>query len=263
MNRNLFSTLCCALLCSIFFCTTIQAQTKQLSIVKPYAPLLQRESASANIELYLDGFEIENLCSGKIVQQSWHLLDSNKTVLKNTFARDCQELFPTLYRFSKNDATKKFYVRYKVINNCGNIDSIDYLIDLNSVKPRKFECGQGILVDLLPLTNNVMFSALQFHTELTSEKATEFRIDKPYSLNHGYIFQKGVPLHDTISANCLGILMLRIWAKYPNTDWNFCTTYAEIQNNFGATPFGRCDYCMFGVGQQYAKGRAHLLFVPS
>jgi hypothetical protein len=78
MNRNFISTLCCALLCSVLFCTAGQAQTKKLSIVKAQTPLL---SGTRNgVTLLAQGFSVENACNAND-SKSWLLLDSAKKVL--------------------------------------------------------------------------------------------------------------------------------------------------------------------------------------
>jgi hypothetical protein len=114
----------------------------------------------------------------------------------------------------------------------------------------KLNCYVGLSIDLLPTTNEVPLYASYFVADASDKKYDikdlKFKIQIPAaSSNAIYDASKA---KEVVSVSCVGILPITLWAINPDGETDRCDTYADIQNNMGATPIaGGCQGILSGT----------------
>ena len=212
MNRNLFSTLCCALLCSVFFCPVAQAQ---LTIVSAKAPQLTFDSDE--IRLNANGFNIENNSCDFNVIKSWSILNANKVPIityNNT-------IFSAYHRFEEVDLDKKYYFRYSVKDTCGNRDSVDFLLDLKKEMLLNFEC---VPVIIGANEHRGFVKANEFYrSKQPNSQPVELKIE---GTRQFYFNPNKLPA-DSLPINC-SMFTIRLSVREEKKEWQTCITYLYV-----------------------------------
>jgi hypothetical protein len=228
-------------------------------ISNPQTPTLVAEG-KCGLKLTVGGFDATDACA-PVVAKTWELLDANKAPFSTRIpSLATASTFPGSHTFSTADYGKKFYVRYKAEDKCGNIDVKDYLVEPKDIiKPTPI-CYQGLSADLMPTTGEVWLAAWQFDAgsadgcgvdvtkialapavanpspatnarQFGHDNSVELRIERG---TPG--FGTGIPTTNMIWVGCVGIVPIRIWAIDAAGNADYCDTYVDVQNNMGATP---------------------------
>ncbi|MFZ4545026.1 MAG: dockerin type I domain-containing protein, partial [Saprospiraceae bacterium] len=235
------------------------------TISNAVAPTLLKEG-KCNLKLFIGGFDAADQCA-PIVDKSWSLLDVNKNAIvistSPTVIYAGGKSFPASYSLSSDDFGKKFYVRYKAEDRCGNIEVRDYLIEPSDVIKPTTVCYQGLSADLMPTTGEVWLSATMFdagssdgckadarnatllpavanaapatnNRMFSADNTVELRIER--ASGTPLAFGTSVPATNMIWVGCTGIVPIRLWSIDAAGNTDYCDTYVQIQNNMNATP---------------------------
>ncbi len=233
-------------------------------ITNEIAPALVREGKCI-LKLTMGGFDANDQCA-PVVDKSWSLLDINKNPVvtgtnPTTYAGG--RTFPAAYTFTAADFGKKYYLRYRAEDRCGNLEVRDYLIEPTDIIKPTTVCYQGLSADLLPTTGEVCLTATMFdagssdgcgidarnsvilpavsnqppssNTRIFSaDNTVELRIER--ASGNPLSFGNSVPTTNMVWIGCTGIVPIRLWSIDAAGNADFCDTYVQIQNNMNAVP---------------------------
>jgi hypothetical protein len=236
--------------------------TQKPEITNPQTPVLAGEG-KCGLKLTVGGFDATDACA-PVTAKTWSLLDANKVAIAPAVGGST---FPATYTFSTADYGKKFYVRYRAEDRCGNIDIRDYLVEPKDIIKPTPVCYQGLSIDLMPTTREAWISATMFDAgssdgcKVDATKATilpavanpapatnarQFSADNTVELRLEIAtgtppaFGTGVPATNMVWVNCVGIVPVRLWAIDAAGNADYCDTYVDVQNNMGAQNVANC-----------------------
>ena len=152
-----------------------------------------------------------------------------------------------------------YIVRYRASDNCGNVVTADKAININDAKKPTPVCFQGLSVDLMPTTGNVMIAAsmlnagsydnctlegvwIQTPAPGPGHSITEYTVLTSADPN---VNMTTVATPKTVAKNvqfaCVGFQTVALWAKDAAGNWDYCETYVDVQNNMGAPNVPNCN----------------------
>ncbi len=127
-------------------------------------------------------------------------------------------------------------------------------------------CYQGLSVDILPTTNNVILFGKHFVADYSDKKYDikdlKIKIQIPSAAKDATY--DATKAKDEAIADCVGIVPVTIWVVNPEGQTERCDTYVDVQNNMGATltncPLQPSGICIMpdvrAVGLDFGKARA-------
>ena len=227
-------------------------------------PAIVREG-KCTLKLTMGGFDANDQCA-PVVDKSWSLLDGNKNPIvtgTNPVTYAGGKVFPAAYTFTAADFGKKYYLRYRAEDRCGNLEVRDYLIEPSDIIKPTTVCYQGLSADLMPTTGEVCLTAVMFdagssdgcgvdarnsvilpavsnqapsaNTRMFSaDNTVELRIER--ASGNPLTFGNSVPTTNMIWIGCTGIVPIRLWSIDAAGNADYCDTYVQIQNNMNAVP---------------------------
>ena len=152
-----------------------------------------------------------------------------------------------------------YIIRYRASDNCGNLVTADKAITIADAKKPTPVCFQGLSVDLMPTTGNVMIAAnllnagsydnctlegvwIQTPAPGPGHSITEYTVLTSADPN---VNMTTVATPKTIAKNvqfaCVGYQTVALWAKDAAGNWDYCETYVDVQNNMGAPNVPNCN----------------------
>jgi subtilisin-like proprotein convertase family protein len=153
--------------------------------------------------------------------------------------------FPAEYTFGSADFGKTFTVRYTVTDLCGNVALANIDVTPNDIIKPTPVCYQGLSVDLMPTTSNVMVMAAQFNAgssdNCTAAQNLQLFIEK------GPNFGTTTPTTNMLTIDCKGLVPIRFWVVDAAGNADYCDTYVDVQNNMGATVSNCPDITVTGA----------------
>jgi hypothetical protein len=229
-----------------FVSNNIEAQ--KISILNTKQPTLKWIDNS--IYLYYSGFNVIDGCNDK-PKQTAIIYDTKKNLIHRNELNSTN--FVGCYSFSQDQVKENYYLVFKAVDSCGQVDSVSYFLELNKVPKPRMSCISGLSLDLMPMTGEVWTVPQQYYQDKTNGKElpTDLRIDAVFIMEQ---FSLTPPIDKMISIGCTGIVPLRIWAKYPDGNWETCDTYVDVQNNMGATPKNNNCNQVCSLPGYYIKG---------
>ena len=149
----------------------------------------------------------------------------------------------------------KYIVRYLANDNCGNFASTDVAIDVKDVKKPTPVCFQGLSVDLMPTTGNVMIpcsilNAGSYDNCPGFECFVQTPAPGPGAATPTNILTGANDMVTSagpagqvaknVMFSCVGIQTVALWIKDSAGNWDYCETYVDVQNNMGAPNVPAC-----------------------
>jgi subtilisin-like proprotein convertase family protein len=152
-----------------------------------------------------------------------------------------------------------YIIRYRASDNCGNLVTSDKAIAITDAKKPTPVCFQGLSVDLMPTTGNVMIAAnllnagsydnctlegvwIQTPAPGPGHSITEYTVLTSADPN---VNMTTIATPKTIAKNvqfaCVGYQTVALWAKDAAGNWDYCETYVDVQNNMGAPNVPNCN----------------------
>ena len=148
----------------------------------------------------------------------------------------------------------KYIVRYLANDNCGNFNSTDVAIDVKDVKKPTPVCFQGLSVDLMPTTGNVMVPCSVLNAgSYDNCPGIECFVQTPapgpgkgtptdVDATAGGMTTLATPnkVAKNVMFECVGIQTVALWIRDASGNWDYCETYVDVQNNMGAPNVPNC-----------------------
>jgi hypothetical protein len=190
-------------------------------------------------------------CTGKISYTYEIVRVSDNTVIATGGASGSKEF--TSAEFGA------YIIRYRASDNCGNLVTSDKAITISDAKKPTPVCFQGLSVDLMPTTGNVMIAAnalnagsydnctlegvwIQTPAPGPGHNITEYTVLTSADPN---VNMTTAATPKTIAKNvqfeCVGYQTVALWAKDAAGNWDYCETYVDVQNNMGAPNVPNCN----------------------
>jgi Secretion system C-terminal sorting domain/Dockerin type I domain len=191
-------------------------------------------------------------CTG-IVGTSYQLVNSSNVVVGGTTFGGTHT---TNFGGSGELPFGKYTVRYIANDNCGNYASTDVAIDVKDVKKPTPVCFQGLSVDLMPTTGNVMIPCSAFNAGsydncpgiecFVQIPAPGPGASAPTNILTGAndMVTAGGPkgqVAKNVMFECVGYQTVALWIKDASNNWDYCETYVDVQNNMGAPNVPNCN----------------------
>ncbi len=184
-------------------------------------------------------------CTGKIATYYEIYNTSNVKVAGPT------STFPSTVKFggTGNTAFGTYTVRWFASDNCGNLSSVDEVVVVKDAKKPTPICFNGLSVDIMPTTGNVMVSCSLFdagsydncqldgcYIQVPAPGAGADITKLVIDATANGMTDKSTPskLAKNVVFNCTGPQTVALWVKDAAGNWDYCETYIEVQNNMGA-----------------------------
>ncbi len=138
--------------------------------------------------------------------------------------------------FNKDDFGS-YTVRFKASDNCGNFTSSDKALNINDKKKPTPVCYQGLSASLMPTTGMASLDATQFdagsYDNCTTHANLKFRIESPASTA---VVGTVPPSTTSLTFNCKGLKIVRLWAIDEAGNADYCDTYVDLQYPWEGAP---------------------------
>jgi hypothetical protein len=138
--------------------------------------------------------------------------------------------------FNKDDFGA-YTVRFKASDNCGNFTSSDKALNINDKKKPTPVCYQGLSAALMPATGMVSVDATQFdagsYDNCTTHANLKFRIESPANTS---VVGTVPPSTSSLTFNCKGLKIVRLWAIDEAGNADYCDTYVDLQYPWEGAP---------------------------
>ena len=207
----------------------------------PTSIKLEPFAKECKVNITLPKISVSDVCSDKI-DTSWSIINKSTLAVVKTGVS-----LPYTHTFGSADFGKTFIVQYKMTDRCGNFayHTIE-VTPKDIVKPTPV-CYQGLSVDLLPTTGNVMLMAPQFDAgsydgnNCTATANLKVRIERgtpgfsTFSVNADNQVILPTAALDMVTIDCKGVVPIRLWVTDAAGNSDYCDTYVDVQNNMGAT----------------------------
>jgi Secretion system C-terminal sorting domain/Dockerin type I domain len=174
-------------------------------------------------------------CTG-VTATSWQLVNSSNVIATSG------STFPGGVNFGGTGelAFGNYTVRYIATDKCGNFASTDVAVTIKDAKKPTPICFQGLSIDLMPTSGNVMVNAKTFDAGSYDNcpGTLTYKIQTPApGANASYDATKAL---DMATFSCVGLQTVALWVGDAAGNWDYCETYIEVQNNMGAPNVPNC-----------------------
>lgn len=200
---------------------------------------LQPVGKECKVKITIPAITATDVCSNSF-NMSWSIINNStqQVVTSGT-------TFPAEYTFVSADFGKTFKVRYTVGDQCGNIAIADIEVSPKDVIKPTPVCFQGLAVDLMPTTSNVMISAAQFNAG-SSDNCTATADLRLFIERNASGAGTTVPTTNMLTIDCYGLVPIRLWVVDAAGNADYCDTYVDVQNNMGANAVKCPDFTPTG-----------------
>jgi Secretion system C-terminal sorting domain/Dockerin type I domain len=191
-------------------------------------------------------------CTG-ITSNSYQVVNANNQVVSTGTT------FPGSLNFggAGEQPFGNYIVRYGTTDNCGNYASTDVAITVKDAKKPTPVCYNGLSIDLMPTTGNVMLGCSAFDAgsydncpgiecfvQLPSGPApgasAPAAADVKLGANDMVTQAEPTKLAKNAMFDCVGLVTVRLWIRDAAGNWDYCDTYIDVQNNMGAPNVPAC-----------------------
>jgi HYR domain/Dockerin type I domain/Proprotein convertase P-domain len=210
-------------------------------------PTLEAVGKECKVKLTIPASEA-NDCTGKI-NYTYDIVAANNIVVATGGASGTKDF--TEAEFGN------YIVRYRAADNCGNVVTTDVNIVVKDAKKPTPVCFNGLAIDLMPTTGNVMLAASAFDAGSYDNCNTpELFVQLPGQPSAGATAPAAADVDNTASGmttlatpskvaknamfDCVGLVAVRLWARDAAGNWDYCDTYIDVQNNMGAPNVAAC-----------------------
>ena len=198
-------------------------------------------------------------CTGKITYTYEIVRVSDNVIVGTGGASGSQEFTSTQFG--------NYIIRYRASDNCGNFVTSDKAININDAKKPTPVCFQGLSVDLMPTTGNVMLPCSIFNAgSYDNCPGIECFIQTPAPgpgaptptnilLGANDMVTAGGPagqVAKNVMFSCVGYQTVALWIKDAAGNWDYCETYVDVQNNMGAPNVPNCPPVVPTGGKEVA-----------
>ncbi len=174
-------------------------------------------------------------CSG-VTTDSWQLINASNVIATSG------STFPGSVNFGGAGelAFGNYTVRYTTTDKCGNFASTDVAVTIKDAKKPTPICFQGLSIDLMPTSGDVMVNAKTFDAGSYDNcpGALTYMIQSPApGPNTAFDATKALPMQ---TFSCVGLQTVALWVGDQAGNWDYCETYIDVQNNMGAVNVSNC-----------------------